>query len=317
MSTNIHAFRKVKIVVVEDDTDDLYTVKRLLSGNTKLRFEIFHADSLASLKELSVGLQPDLVLLDLNLVDSEGMDTLVIVMDIVPDTPVIVLTGLEEDDFGSQAINFGAQDFLPKAEFTHFNLQRSICYALERYHLVKALSEKALKDPLTLLPNRMVFEETLTSWIEEAKREGYALAIMMLDLNRFKDINDAFGHLCGDKVLKQIGSRLNSQSRRNDLIARIGGDEFAAIFRDVPSDQDLKIIAQQKIDLIEQDCLLVHNGEVTPVQVGVSVGISRLTAVHNTAEKLLEHADKLMYKIKNSSGGKSGFSLIEQSFKAG
>ncbi len=311
MSFNVKGLRKVKVLIVEDDEDDLYRVKQLLNCSGKVQFEIRHAYSIASLKAQVTDYQPDVVLLDLNILDSEGMETLVVVMDILPDTPVIVLTGQDESDFGLQTINCGAQDFLPKAEFTHFNLQRSIRFALERHQLVQALSDKALKDPLTLLPNRIMFEETLNRWIKEAQQHDHSLALMILDLNGFKAVNDTFGHLCGDKILEQIGSRLRLQSRHNDLIARIGGDEFAAIYRNIPCNQDLETIAQQKIEIIEEDCLFVHNGKVTTFHVGVSIGISRLSLEANTPEKLLDQADKVMYQAKRNSNGESTFAIFE------
>ena len=95
------------------------------------------------------------------------------------------------------------------------------------------IAHLAFHDSLTNLPNRLLFEELLTLAVARAQRSGWAVALMYLDVDRFKSVNDRFGHVAGDELLRQVGERLVSASRRTDSVARLGGDEFAVLLADI------------------------------------------------------------------------------------
>ncbi|MEJ2686413.1 MAG: GGDEF domain-containing protein, partial [Gammaproteobacteria bacterium] len=152
----------------------------------------------------------------------------------------------------------------------------------------------ATHDALTGLANRGCFFQQLETDIARAGRQGRAFAVLFIDLNGFKRINDTFGHLAGDRVLDQIGQRLRTFCRRSDLAARMGGDEFALILGDVRDDTSANEAAQRIADLLNAPVTV----DSASAQLSASIGIS-FYPEHGTApDELVHHADLAMYEIK-------------------
>jgi diguanylate cyclase (GGDEF)-like protein len=159
------------------------------------------------------------------------------------------------------------------------------------------LEYMAMHDALTDLPNRLLFENRLIHALDRAKREPEKqMAVMMLDLDNFKEVNDAFGHAFGDQLLKIVGQRLQNCLRKSDTAARMGGDEFALISEGVSNVKDVQLIADKILRAIGMPVEL----ESHVVQLTSSIGIS----VHNhhktDAGQLLREADVAMYEAKRS-----------------
>lgn len=164
----------------------------------------------------------------------------------------------------------------------------------------------ALHDPLTGLPNRVLFNDRLEHGIEQAKRQGWTLAVMFLDLDRFKTINDTFGHDVGDAVLLTIARRLKETTRTDDTVSRHGGDEFLYLLMEIKEDQDAAMVAEKIIKAVQAPCA-VNVGELT---VSTSIGIAIFPRDGATAEALIISADAAMYQAKQS---KSGFAFACES----
>lgn len=158
----------------------------------------------------------------------------------------------------------------------------------------------AFHDTLTGLPNRVLFNDRLEHALAQAKRYNWTLAIMFLDLDKFKEINDKFGHSAGDILLQIISKRLLDITRDEDTVSRHGGDEFLYLFMQVQNKNDISLIANKIIHSIEQPCSL--EGQV--VVVSSSIGIAIYPKDGNTSEALIKAADKAMYEAKRK---KSGF----------
>ena len=176
-------------------------------------------------------------------------------------------------------------------QFLHLKTAR---YASELDILNRELSKASLHDALTGLPNRRLFNERLNQAIHEAGRDGKRLALMLFDLNRFKEINDMLGHQVGDKLLQEIGQRIRGLLRDVDTVARLGGDEFVILVR-VESREQAELVAAKVVNTIAQDLTV---GDVQ-LNVSASLGIALYPDHSLTLEALLNCADQAMYYAKN------------------
>ena len=218
---------RVRVLFIEDDADDHAIVRAMLraAGDASVLTVCERIDE--AIEPLSRGLA-DLVLLDLTLPDASGLDGLRRVRAAAPEIPVVVLSGSHDEDLALRAVQAGAQDFLMKGAVDAMTLSRAIRYAVERQLAEQRLTRMALRDPLTGLPNRALFADRLEQAVARRARgeEPLRLALLFIDLNGFKTVNDRFGHLAGDELLVEVGQRLRAELRGSDTVARLGGDEF-------------------------------------------------------------------------------------------
>jgi diguanylate cyclase (GGDEF)-like protein len=161
-----------------------------------------------------------------------------------------------------------------------------------------ALEHIAMHDALTSLPNRALLMDRLNQSISNAQRRKRSLALLMLDLDRFKEINDTLGHLTGDALLQQVGARLRNVLRDSDTVARLGGDEFAVLLPNVSDTNALRIAAA-----IHERLEKVYEVYEHSLYVGVSIGVAVFPQHGETSESLLQHADVAMYMAKRSNSG--------------
>ena len=163
-------------------------------------------------------------------------------------------------------------------------------------HATALMSVKAERDFLTGLPNRALLTDRLAQSIEFAQRRGLKVALMFLDLDNFKEINDSLGHAVGDGVLKSAAKRLQGCLRGSDTVSRQGGDEFVVLLTEIASVQDTGIIADKlKKSMAEPHLIANHQIRVT-----LSIGISLYPDDGNDVESVLSHADIAMYSAKRS-----------------
>jgi len=165
---------------------------------------------------------------------------------------------------------------------------------------VDKLDFLAHHDPLTGLPNRLVLTSRLQHSLSAAKRERKRLALLMLDLDRFKDVNDSFGHVAGDELLRQVAERLAKRLRGVDTVTRLGGDEFTVLLEDLAQPQDAAHVAWDIIGAMNEPWRLSNGLEV---RVGTSVGIALYPEHGSTSEDLLQHADAALYRAKDEGRG--------------
>lgn len=172
----------------------------------------------------------------------------------------------------------------------------------------QAARHAAFHDPLTSLPNRVLFNDRLEHGLAQAKRHGWTIAIMFIDLDAFKAINDTHGHEIGDKVLKTIASRLQKMTREDDTVSRHGGDEFLYLLLELKSTADAAAIARKMIQTLSQPCDL--GGDLLELSVEPSIGIALYPADGLAADDLVKCADKAMYRAKRD---RSGFAFSADS----
>ena len=171
----------------------------------------------------------------------------------------------------------------------------------ERKRVIEKLEYMAHYDILTGLPNRIFFYNKFAHAIAFAKREKTRMALLFLDIDGFKEVNDIYGHNIGDMVLQSIAERLRFCIRESDIIARIGGDEMTVILSKIIEREDAALVARKIIDSINPEFRI----ENVSCSIGVSVGISIYPDDGKETETLLKKADIAMYQVKES--GKNGF----------
>lgn len=169
----------------------------------------------------------------------------------------------------------------------------------ERKKFEQKLAEMATHDALTGLPNRIVLSDRLMIGAALARRNGHRLAVLMLDLDRFKAVNDALGHSVGDELLKDVGQRLSGIMRKSDTISRIGGDEFVLVLPQISRVDDVTTFAQRILGAFEEP--FVFGGH--RLQVTTSIGIAVYPEDGTDMENLLKNADSAMYSAKEQGRG--------------
>lgn len=171
----------------------------------------------------------------------------------------------------------------------------------------KQFHHQLYHDLLTNLPNRSLFQDRLRLALSQSKRNSNSLAVMFLDIDGFKEINDSFGHACGDNLLQAFSVRLKSCLRESDTLARISGDEFTILIPLINSSQDTAKIAKKIIDEFKVPFRMIH----TEITIGVSIGIAISPEDSESDEELIQKADWAMYYVKHH--GKNGFMHYEES----
>ena len=220
------------------------------------------------------------------------------------DLPCIVLSGTSGEDAAVAAMRMGARDYILKSQPERLApaVERELATRAarrERRRVEQRLAHLAYHDALTDLPNRLLLHDRLAQALRVANRVGSPLALLILDLNGFKEINDTLGHHAGDRILQCVASRVRGMLREADTVARLGGDEFAIVLP--VTDVDGALLAAQKVlHEIEQPCVIDHRA----LSVQASLGIACFPgAGRSTAEALLQRADVAMYVAKSDGIG--------------
>ena len=239
------------------------------------------------------------VLLDLGLPDSQGLQALHTVAQSNSALPIVVLTGDDSAPMGMDAVQSGAQDYLVKGSFDAPMLQRSIAFAAQRKRAELVLIEKSLHDELTGLPRRRLLLDRLDAALRQSVRTGAAGALIFIDLDHFKQVNDAHGHAAGDAVLRCMASRLLASVRASDTVARLGGDEFVVLLPTTPGPQDALAVGSKLLGTILEPVPF----EALWLQVSASVGVAHFSPGQGSAEQLMKRADAAMYAAKAAGKG--------------
>ncbi len=236
----------------------------------------------------------DALLLDLDLPDDEDLGSFERAYAFAPDVPIIVLTSVEDEEMALSMVKAGAQDYLVKGEVTPELLLRSIRYAVERHRLSSALRSLSLIDEMTGLYNRRGFSELAHQHLKLARRTARAVLLVYVDLDDLKTINDSLGHQVGDGALVRVADLLRETFRQSDIIARIGGDEFAVMALEASEENEGQLIKRLKARALE-----VNEEEDAPYNFSISVGAARFTGEKAVRlEDLLAQVDEAMYQEK-------------------
>jgi len=287
----------IRILLVEDNPADAQLLREFLAEVENTDFELVRVERLGDALQRLGNERFDVMLLDLSLPDAQGLETVTRVYK--QGAPIVVLTGLDDKTLAINALRAGAQDYLVKGQIAAPLLERSIRYAIERYRSEEMIEHYAYYDRLTDLPNRNLLYDRLQQAILAAHRENKLAALLIADVDRFKEINGAVGHQFGDQLLHQIGPRLKATLRESDTVARLGGDEFAMLLPSVADAGAAIEVASKVLKALEAPFLIAGLN----IQIEASLGIALFPEHGIDADTLFKRADVAMYMAKETRNG--------------
>ena len=297
------------VLLVEDNPGDARLLQEMLAEDPESPFTIRCAERLSRAMEV-LGSEPvDLLLIDLSLPDSHGLETFTKIYAHSPRVPIIVLTGNDDNALSLAAVKAGAQDYLFKGKLDRELLVRSMQYSIERKRYQEALEHQANYDALTGLPNRNLLNDRLKQAVF-AQRDVRPIAVVFMDLDHFKFVNDSLGHSLGDRLLSTVAERLQSAVRDGDTVARLGGDEFVLILND-QTNGEVIYRAMQRILATVSEPLMIGGQEL---YITCSAGVSVYPEDGPDVESLLKNADVAMYRAKEN--GRNNFKFYTAEMNA-
>jgi diguanylate cyclase (GGDEF)-like protein len=294
----------LRVLIIEDSAAYAMLVAEMLAEGLPEGVESTHCTVLAQACDVLLDCPIDVVLLDLSLPDAHQLEALSAVQAAAPDVPVVVLTGAEDPQVGLEAVQSGAQDFIAKRGAEPDLLTRAIRYAVERKRSEVRLAEQALRDSLTGLPNRVLLLDRLGVALARARRRPTSVAVLFLDLDRFKTVNDSLGHEAGDRLLVEIAGRLRTSLRPGDTVARFGGDEFLILCEELAGEIEAVRVAERAMHAISAPITVSGHAISIAASVGIAMGSDSATGAH----ELIRQADAAMYRAKRR---RTGIELYE------
>ncbi|NQZ30883.1 MAG: EAL domain-containing protein [Oceanospirillaceae bacterium] len=297
----------MSILIVEDDEDDFVLLQELLEDSLGEIGVIDWAVDTKSAIEYITHKNHQMYFIDNRLGAELGLDLIVRIKQKHEISPLIImLSGVDDRLTDLKAMDNGADDYLIKSQLSPLLLERTIRYIIKSKVLEEKLARLAHFDGLTGLYNRSIFNELLNKSIEQSKRSHRKLALVTIDLDDFKHINDNYGHPAGDLLLTKISRRLKHKLRSSDIVARTGGDEFSIVLKEVDDSRHfLKLIEAIMQVFVRPIQVLGHDINAT-----ISAGIAIFPNDASDSRELIEHSDRAMYQAKNK--GKNTYSFYNQ-----
>ena len=286
--------RTTKVLLVEAEARHLDPLREAFEGASGHSTEVeWVGEMSAALEVLSSG-GFDAVILDPDLPDSQGLSSFERMYAFAPHIPIIVLTENDDEDLAVRTVQGGAQDCMSMREAEPNVLARSVRYAIERHRLLSALRSLSLIDDLTSIYNRRGFKDLGEQYLKLARRTSRGVSLVYLDIDRFKTINDTLGHHVGDRALRCVADTLRATFRRSDIIARMGGDEFAVLAMEASSEDVAMLVGRLRDELSE-----LNQNTKEQFQLSLSIGTTRYVGEDvMSLDDLLAKADAAMYAEK-------------------
>jgi len=285
----------MRILVVEDDDGDAAIFLRYMEKMRK-PVSATRAATMGEAKSLLSSKEFDLVFLDLMLPEGNGLDLLAHLSENGSDVPVVIVTGSGDETKAVEAMKAGAYDYLVKENLSTAVLEQTIRYARRRHNLeqdrqrmVEKLARLSVTDELTGVANRRAFMEKLQEELQRSERTKQPFAVLMVDMDRFKEVNDRYGHQAGDEALKRCAAALRRNVRRTDFVARYGGEEFCIILPETETVGARRVAANLR-ESVKQ---------LPPPMPTVSVGVASWEP-DITLDELMHRADEAMYGAKRA-----------------
>jgi len=291
--------REKKRVLIIDDS---VVIQRLVQARLRADgFEVATGNDGSEAIELAKNFQPDVILLDIDMAVMNGFDACRALKDnsTTSSIPVIFLSSQTRTEDKVRGLDIGAIDYVTKP-FDPVELRARVRSAYRTKYLLELLEQKAQIDGLTGLYNRAFFDARIKEEMERARRYRHSLALVIFDVDRFKRLNDTYGHSFGDVVLAEVAETARLIARQTDVVARYGGEEFVITL----PEQNLDGAAQMAERVREgiEELQLRHNGE--KITVTASFGVASTIEVgYESIPELVNTADRMLYAAKE--GGRN------------
>jgi len=300
------------VLLVEDNPGDARLLGKIFNEEGSHSTKLTRVDCMSAAETHLAEHAVDIILLDLGLPDAQGLEAIQRAHAAAPGVPLVVLTGLDDELLAVQALQQGAQDYLIKGQIETRGLLRALRYAIERKTMESAalamarqMAHSAEHDFLTGLPNRMLLNDRVGQAIALATRHTKKVAVLFLDLDGFKHINDSLGHPIGDKLLQSVAKRLVDCIRGSDSVSRQGGDEFVLLLLELERAEDAAVTARRMLEAVAQP----HTIDQHELHVTASIGLSIYPDDGLDAETLIKNADTAMYQAKEN--GRRSFQFFK------
>jgi len=293
----------IKLLLVEDDHKEALRINNMLKEGLQNQYTLEQRLSVSEALDLVQQETFQAIILDLHLPEGQSFESIPQFIQYCPEAPILILSGVEDEAQAILAVKSGAQDYLIKGQTSSSTLCRAIRYAIERHRATQRITQLAHYDHLTGLANRGLFYERLNCAVARCNRNDMAMALMFLDLDHFKAINDTLGHDCGDSLLKTVATRIKKCIREIDTGVRLGGDEFAVLLEQIVSVEDVSAVAERILQLLAQPIIVNHH----QFQITGSLGVTIYPWDSADPQELLAHADAAMYRAKAQGGNNYQF----------
>lgn len=296
------------VLIVDDDRSTRWTIANALE------LDGLHIEQAANGREavdkFSV-IKPDLVIMDAVMPVMDGFNASLEIKRTLEGrkTPILMITALENDESIERAFRSGAADFIPKP-INLAVLRQRVKRVLDARQSEQRVERLAYIDGLTGLPNRIAFSDRLMQDLAYAKRNGNQVAIMFIDIDHFKDVNDNMGHAAGDELLKVLAERISRCVRSEDTLARLGGDEFVVLLSSVNGPKGADIAAHNLLQTLSTSFHIAGK----ELFIGASIGISMYPEDGTDREALLKNSDTAMYRAKAL--GRNNYQFYTQEMSA-
>ncbi len=290
----------LRVLLIEDSVDDAALLLRELQRGT---YQITH-DRVDTADALDVALDRqswDLIFADYSMPQFDGLAALQLVRGKGLDVPFIFVSGTIGEDTAVEAMKSGANDYVMKGNLKRLlpAVERELREAEVRKarRLAEAMVQRmAYYDTLTHLPNRNKLYNRMLEALRADNRHDRSMALLLMDLNGFKEINDTLGHYRGDHVLQQVGARLRAVLWEPDLVARLGGDEFAVFLPRLAAAADVHVVIQKILNALQNPFVI----QGLPLAVEASIGVALYPEHGDNADILLRRSDVAMYAAKKA-----------------
>jgi len=302
----IQKLKDFTILYVEDDANTRESISMILKPLFK---EVYIAKDGIEGLELYKN-NPDIVLTDIKMPNMDGIEMSRKIKQKNPEQIILFFTAFDDKSYFLDAIDIGINGYvfkpLDESLFFHTLIESANKVSLQKKkkELQNKLEHLASYDALTNLLNRRVFVEILEKLMHRSDRTNEKIALLFIDVDDFKKVNDTYGHKAGDIVLKNIATTLTNIAREEDIVSRISGDEFAMILWGLKNEDDIYVILNRILNEIKKDIIYENN----KIKISLSIGITLYPQDKQIgATALLRQADNAMYKSKKSGKGKYSF----------
>jgi len=284
-----------KILVVDDNLNNIRLLTDILEDEN---FTVYTADNGAAVLAMVHKLKPDVILLDIMMPGLDGFEVCKLLKNDfdIKDIPVIMVTAKTEGIDIKKSLEMGAFDYIKKP-IDEIEVIARVQSAIQFKQTQDKLKEIAMKDGLTGLYNHALLIELFEKEIDKQQRNNGSISFAMIDIDNFKKINDTYGHISGDTVLKELSNILMSSVRGGDIVGRYGGEEFSIVFPGIDEQNAFQLCERIRKEV--EDFNFEIGIETVKITISIGINFNELKGIINKRE-IIQKADEALYRAKHN-----------------